>query len=93
MIFKISSSISVKVDTWANNYQISSHLRAKLLNPNRKLKFIPKIKLFAWKPSRGKIPISENLRKMGIGSKGGCKSCDSYLENIDNLVRQCRFGI
>lgn len=88
MIFKISSSISVKVDTWANNYQISSHLRAKLL-----IKFIPKIKLFAWKPSRGKIPISENLRKMGIGSKGGCKSCDSYLENIDNLVRQCRFGI
>lgn len=59
MIFKIklfknylkftpNGKFSVKAGTWANNYNMTTHPKAKFLDLIWKLNLIRKIKLFAW---------------------------------------------
>lgn len=52
---------------------------------------IPKVKLFAWKLIRGRLPTKENHRKTRMRISGDCPFCDSHPEDIDHLFRQCAF--
>lgn len=54
----------MKIAIWTNNDKILSHLMGKTLNYIWKLQLVPKLRLFAWKLVRGKIPIKENLKKI-----------------------------
>lgn len=66
MMWKYTSdgNFSVKTATWANNDKVASNPRAKLLNSIWKLRLPPKLKLFAWKLVRGKIPTRNYLKNI-----------------------------
>lgn len=54
----------------ANNDKIPPHPKAKLLDHIWKLKMIPKLKLFAWKLIRRKIPTRRYLRTIEMDING-----------------------
>lgn len=80
--FSPDRKLSVKIATWTNNDKITPHPRAKLLNHIQKLNLIPKIKLFAGKLIRGKLPTRGGLRNIRIDTNGNCSFCHNRVENI-----------
>ncbi|KAJ0974964.1 hypothetical protein J5N97_016929 [Dioscorea zingiberensis] len=55
-----------------------------------KLKIIPKIKIFLWKMLHGRLPTSQYLQSLGIGTSDLCSLCNSTLETSYHLFVECR---
>lgn len=83
-------TFNIKTATWANNERIPPHPKAKLLNRIWKLKMLPKIKLFAWKLIRAKIPTIGYLKDIGLDIDTECPFCNDDNEDIDHLFKNCR---
>lgn len=56
-----------------------------------KLNILPRIKLFAWKLIRGKIPTRDFLSNIGINININCSFCLNNKEDSDHLFKDYEF--
>lgn len=77
-----------KTATWINNDQIPPQHRIKLLTHIWKPNLIPKIKFFARKLIRGRIPTRKNLGKINLKVNAYYPFRINHLEYIDHLLIQ-----
>lgn len=90
-LYTFDGRLSIKTSIWTNNDKIYFHSRTKLLNSIWKFNFIHKIKLFAWKLIRGKIPIRRNLKYIGMDINRSCPFCQNHLEDMSHHFKRCCF--